>query len=423
MEKVKKTIDDNCIHNPTSCTDWNGGDIEYLGICDGAPLNTLMWEVINKLKAITGTDLSTFDIDSLLAICNQTAPTEVTIISILTLIRNNQVCLKDFIDSLNDRLLSLNSASGANVNLKCYADLDNQGNALAITRDQLDQLIIDNLCNQKSRIGTLEGKVTDLQSQINNVQTTFTVQEPSISTCIDAAPKSTSLQVQSVANALCSLEVSAGTPIDISSALSKTPSTFNTDFSLITGWDLTPGNLAENYGNLLLAFNNVVTRLKFLETTCCAITCKDIELGFSAVFNESNDAIIIRFTSGAGTFIPAGVTDKGSTGVITDKNGDTETFALVLTNNYEIDVPISGLDLSDTLQVDITAKVGTPSLTCEKCLTRKVASSSCGFCEISAVGHGDGTEQAIIIYSDDSTVILVVPTPLTSTTTTTTAGV
>ncbi len=107
MKKLNNCVVENCIPTPSSCVEWNGGDIEYLGICDGDSLNNLLWEVINKLEEIAGEDLSSFDIDSLLDICNQTAPQEITILNILNVLKNNQICLKDFIDTLTEQLAEL----------------------------------------------------------------------------------------------------------------------------------------------------------------------------------------------------------------------------------------------------------------------------------------------------------------------------
>ena len=68
MKKLQNCEVENCIPTPSSCVTWNGGSIEYLGICDGDSLNTLLWEVITKLEEITGEDLSSFDIDSLIEV-------------------------------------------------------------------------------------------------------------------------------------------------------------------------------------------------------------------------------------------------------------------------------------------------------------------------------------------------------------------
>lgn len=420
MKEVKSIITENCIFTPTSCSAWNGGDIEYLGICDGDQLNNLLWEVINKLQGITGDDLSNFSLDSLLDICKQTAPAEVTLLSILTLLKNNQVCLKEFMDSLNTQLVGLNLQDSVNVDLKCYADFDNQGNALSMTKAQLDQLIINNLCDQKGRITQVEGELTVLQSQVDNINTTFTVDEPIITTCIDASPKRTSLQLQSVATNLCNYKGIVGSEVDVPAALAKTPSTDNTRYSTIIGWDLTPDNLTQSYGNLVLKVAKLEADLIFMQNNCCALTCDDIKLGFSAVFNDDMDGIIIKFSSGAGTKIPAGVIDKGSTGTFTDVDGNVETFTLIISNNYQVEVPISGLSLSGNVEVSISAVMGTSSLTCEKCLNKSVKSSSCGYCEISATG--DGTAQAVIIYESTGLVTFAVPSPLTTTTTTTTTA-
>lgn len=392
MKKLENCVVENCIPTPSSCVQWNGGDIEYLGICNGDWLNNVVWEIIIKLQEITGDDLSNFDIDNLLTICNQKAPLEINILSILTLLRDNQICLKDYIDVLNDKINELTGSSTVNVNLKCYADFDNLGNSISITREQLDQLVIDQLCNHKGRIETLEGKVILLQTEIDNLDLNPVINELSFATCIDAGVKPTSTQVKITAQELCDLETANGDDAAIATALAKTPGDLNAEFGLITGWVLTPANWAQNYGNLLLEVQNIRTRVKFMETNCCAITCKDIELGFSAAFNEDMDGIILKFTAGAGTDIPSGMTDLGSTGTITDQTGYIESFSLTIANNAEIDVPISGLDLTGPLEININAKIGNESLTCEKCIGKILKGSPCAYCTITA------TDDVTIIY-------------------------
>lgn len=69
MKKVTNCVVENCIPTPSSCVEWNGGDIEYLGICNGDSLNNLVMEIVGKLQDIAGEDLSQFDIESLADIC------------------------------------------------------------------------------------------------------------------------------------------------------------------------------------------------------------------------------------------------------------------------------------------------------------------------------------------------------------------
>jgi hypothetical protein len=428
MKRLEKCEVENCIPTPSSCVKWNGGDIEYLGVCDGDSLNTLLWEVITKLQEIAGEDLSAFDIDALLDICDQRAPNEVTLLNILNVIKANQICLKDFIDNLSEQLAELLNNQNVNVNLKCYAEFDNLGNSLSITRDQLDQLVIDNLCNHKLRIETLEGKVINLQSQIDNLDLTPDPTEANVATCVDAVVKPVSSQVVAVAEAHCDLEDATGDPGDIASALANTPGDLNAEFGLITGWILAPANWAENYNNLLLEVENLRQRINTIEDTCCALTCDDIELGFTAVFNEDNDGIIIKFTAGAGSNIPAGLEDKGSRVFITDKNNVSVEAPIDIVDNYfnnnETEVGISGLDLSGPLTVDITAKIGNEVLICEKCLKKTVQTNAgCAFCTIC----NDGEEGVVVVTFTSATQLTVGGTTIvnnttTSTTTTTTAA-
>lgn len=419
MKKIDNCQTENCIPTLSSCVEWNGGTIEYLGICNGDSLNNLVWEIITKLEGIAGDDLSQFDIDSLLDICNQKAPSEITIISILNLIKNNQVCLKDFIDTLNDKLNELFQNTGVTVNLKCYAEFDNLGNALSINREQLDQLIIDNLCAQKLRIETLEGKVISLQSQIDNINNTTTVDELSFATCINASELPTSTQVINTALAHCDLESATGDSTDISASLAHTPAGMNAEFGLLSGWILTPSNWAENYNNLLIAFGNVWGRLQTIENTCCALSCNDVELGFTSVYNEDMDGIIITFSFGAGTSIPAGFTDGGSYGTITDQNGNSIDFNIVIDNNSTDEIIISGLDTTGPLDISIIAIMSTETLTCQKCLSGRVTQSTCSYCEVCANGT-DGSSVVIVYQSSTSSIVIENSTTSTSTTTTTT---
>lgn len=425
MKKLQNCEVENCIPTPSSCIKWNGGDIEYLGICNGDSINTLLWEVIGKLENITGEDLSNFDIDSLTDICNKKAPNEITILNILNLIRENQICLKDFTDILSEQITNISNEQSINVNLKCYAEFDNLGNSLSITRDELDQLIIDNLCNQKLRIETLEGKAVSLQNQIDNLDIPD-MTEQEFNTCIDTVIKPTSSQVVSIANELCDLESSNGNSADISSALSNTAGDINAEFGLITGWILTPSNWAENYSNLLLEVENLRQRIKTIETTCCALTCDDLELGFSSIYNEDASGIILSFTYGAGTVIPSGFTDSGSSGTITDIDGNVVDFNLTIANNSTHEVIIAGLNTTSPLTVKITAKMSTTSLTCQKCLSGVVSQASCGYCEYTAVGgsvtiiyqstQAFGSQPKVIIQPSTSSTTTLSSSTTTSTT-------
>lgn len=394
---------DNCIPTQSSCVDWNGGELPYLGICNGDSLNNLILEIITKLKEITGEDLSGFDIDALLDICNQKAPTELTILSILNVLKNNQICLKDFIDTIKAGLDELFKSTGVNVNLKCYAQFDNLGNALSLTREQFDQLCIDTLCSHEGRLTTIEGRLILMQAEIDALNVVSIVEELDISTCINAALLPTSTQLQNTSTELCNLETATGFPSDISAALAVTPADLNAEFGLIPGWILVPSNWGENYSNLILELENLRQRIKTVETGCCSLGCDDVMLGFTAAYNNDNTEIVIRFTSSAGTSIPVGFIDSGSTITITDIDGNVETYITVnpdlIENNATLSVPIPSLNTSQDVKVDIDANFTSGGLTCSKCLSKLVHSPStetCDTCKICASGTGDA--YVVIIY-------------------------
>lgn len=398
MKKLENCIVDNCIPSYTSCTFWNEGDIEYLGICNGDPLGNVIWEIVGKLQDIAGEDLSNFDIDSLLDICNQKAPLEITLISILNIIKNNQVCLKDYITTLEETIGNLQGSSSVKVNLKCFADIDNIGNILSITREQLDQLVIDNLCNHKQRIESIEGSIINIKSQIDNINNTSTVEELNFSTCIDGTIKPTSDQVKTISSSLCNLQTATGTPTKIAQALSKVPADWNTKFGLISGWNLTPAQWAEQYGNLLLVVARLEDRVTFMENNCCAVSCDDVKVGFSAIYNETNDGIILKFNSGSGTKIPFGFTDIGSTVTLTDIYDNSDDYPITIANATDIEIPITGIDPAGDITININVKMSNGIITCDKCLTKIISRPVCDFCTITA------TDKVTIVYQTCSSI-------------------
>lgn len=393
MKTVNNCVVENCIPTPSGCVDWNGGDIEFLGIKNGDSLNNLIIEIVTKLQDIVSDDLSKFDIDSAIDVCNKKAPAEVNLIYILNLLKDNDLCLKEYILSLQETINSLSTENKVNVDLKCLSDFDNLGNQLSLTRDQLDQLVINNLCSQKERIEYLEGIAVTLQNQIDDIVNDDTIKENSITTCVDGNEKPVSSQVKSVATRLCSLETSFS--------------------SLVT--------LVNTLNSTIVSLNSRVTTI---ENTCCAANCDDISLGFIATFNEDNTALLISFTWGAGTSIPITFEDKGSVGTITDKDGVVQSFSIDIVENFnegiETEIPLSGaLNLTGELEISMTAKIGTDNLNCQKCISGKVRTNPCSVCTVCV----NGTEGSTVTIVYESTILGVGgTTSTTSTTSTTTAA-
>lgn len=422
MKKLDNCKNENCIPTPSSCVEWNGGEIKYLGICDGDQLNNLLWEVVTKLQEIAGEDLSQFDIDSLADICNKKAPNEVTLLSILNLLKDTQICLKDFIDNLSENLAELLNQNSVDINLKCYAEFDNFGNSLAITRDELDQLVIDNLCNHKDRIETLEGKVTGLQSQIDNLSTTTTVEELSYDTCLDpGVDKPTSTNVTELAQAHCDLEDAVGTPSDIGNMMGNFPSgSIPADLILHPNWIGAPINEAQVLSNSMLVIENLLGRVLSIEENCCAVDCTNVKIGYTVAYNEDGTSVLVTFTSGAGFNVPNDFDDQGSTITVTDIDGNVETYITSeeeIQLNEQIEIPVSNLNLDGDLIVSVKSVFSNDSITCQDCSSKTLKSNArCAFCTITNTGE----EGDIVIMYEDS-FRLIVQTESSTTTTTTTA--
>jgi hypothetical protein len=409
MAKAVKNKDNtNCIYTPAQCVEWTYGSIEYLGICNGDMLPEIIWEIVNKLQEIAGQDLSSFDIDTLLDICNAKAPLEKNLITILELLRNNQICLKNYIDTLAEQIAELSSSQNVNVNLKCLADFDNFGNQLGITREQLDQLVIDELCDHDSRITTVEGKITSLQNQINNIDLNPVVQEPEFATCVDAGVKPTSGQVVSIANKVCSIESYLGTSTDASAARSSFDFE-DSRYNLITGWLLSSQreNILDDYNNLLLVVKDLEARIIDIQTNCCAPTCDKIKIGFSVVIEDSETGdYVIRFRPTDGTnlfgFVSTGSVVKfGFYDKITGEYGVSAELPINISEtDWDDNVyNFNSYDLSKPITIMLTANMVKDGLTCQKCISQTIdLSSGCPVCEVVASGEKGEPGTITITY-------------------------
>jgi hypothetical protein len=408
MKSVNRIDNTNCIYTPASCVEWNYGSIEYLGVCNGDMLPEIIWEIVNKLKEIAGQDLSAFDIDTLLTICNQRAPLEKNLITILEILKNNDICLKNYIDTLAEQIADLSKSQNVNVNLKCLADFDNFGNQLGITREQLDQLVIDELCAHDSRITTVEGKVTSLQNQVNNINVNPIVQEPEFATCVDGAVKPTSGQTVSIANKVCSIETYLGSSTDASNARSNFGFE-DSEYQNISGWLLFQQreNILDDYNNLLIVVKNLESRIIEIETNCCAPTCDKIMIGFSVVVEDADTGdYIIRFrpTDGTALFGFTSINSRVKFGFYDKVTGQYGVSAELPINVSETDwdtnvYNFNSYDLSKPITIILTANMVKDGLTCQKCISQTIdISSGCPVCEVVASGNKGDVGTITITY-------------------------
>jgi hypothetical protein len=242
----------------------------------------------------------------------------------------------------------------------------------------------------------------DLEDAVSQIPITPPeFEEPKIATCLTPGLRPVSQTVPLVAQELCDLKTSLGTLDQISAALAQQCSNLNSEYQSTNGWQSTVSTIAQTLTNMWIVVCNLKDRITLIEDNCCAVTCDDIKLGFEIAPSEDGTGIFMKFTSKAGTSIPSGFTDCGSKVIMTDKRGNSLEYPLVITNNATLgDFDVSGLDLSDFINIEVTAKLCADGIGCEKCVSRlyKMDNALCPYCEINVTG--DEGSEVVIIYQE-----------------------
>lgn len=402
--KQKNTIESNCITSYTQCIQWNLGDIPSLGIKNGDYLDTLVYAIANKICECCGdTDLSTLSLQCIydkILIEEPPIPAAPTLLQILQLLINSNCRLRDLIQAIQDQIDDINNDNLV-LDLKCLAKVDGFGNPLPYDLKSVLQDLITEVCKLRDEVDLLNLTVVDLQNQINNLVIVPYVL-PTVTTCISPSRR-LDLSSGDIATSLCNLRNVTGTEVQIQSAISQQCSNFNSEFGSITGWILSPSNLAQSYSNLELAFCDVLTRLIAMEQTCCAPLCENIKIGFIHSYDNDLHELTLSFTSGAGTSIPSGFIDCGSEFTIKGCDG-----TVILTSVQ----PISNdADLIFVLPLGICINTLTISIKTKFCLSdNEVVILTCRDCYSKEIEIQDVC--CTLTNNGGSDVILVYETPI-----------
>lgn len=371
MKDKRKQGNINCIETVTSCSIWDGPTMACLDICPGDELNDVIFAIATKICAAVGADdFSTLSLQCLVDKLNATIPTEKSLINILQLIIDNECKLADMIADLEELIVDPNAELP--LDMKCLEVLDPFGNPIPVTQMSLNQTLITAICDIKDSITSLNATVIDLQTQIDLIDTTPYV-EPEFNTCLTTGVKPLTSVVQEGFQAICDYEAMVGDIAQIQTAISAQCSGLNAELQTVPGWTITPLSAAQSLNNLWIAFCNLRNRVITIETTCCAPTCDKVKVGFITTFND-NQTVTLSFTPGAGTSIPAGYTDCGSSVTISNAAGVTAgPFPLVIEQGEDSDdLDISAFQPGETLTFSILAKLCSESLQCEKCYGKTV---------------------------------------------------
>lgn len=414
-----------CGNGTTSeCVTWQGDDIECLGIEKGQLLSVTVKNVADEVCTLMDDlDLSDLDLKCVFDICISCPEPEKTVRSVFELLIN-KVC---DIDEIVDTLSTATSTGSDPIILmaSCFQFTDVDGDLITSLphstytkriANQVCQILLD-LSSLQDDVQNLENTVNDLQEQINDLDTSI----PDVtSDCLFVGTKSIDDAWDLLDQAFCQLRTSVGLPTDINIAISRQSNCEDINATLNTeeGWQNNPANAAESLANLWIAFCNVWGRVTTIEDNCCKVGCSDVTVGFAVALNQERNEATIRFTSGAGTSIPDGFEDGGSTLTVTDQSGNSEDFDIEITQGGEEVITFSSLNTNDDYDFALNAILSDGSVTCEKCYNKKVTfQSTCSFCTISVTGS---TGTVTIIYDDGGTFIATSFDPTTSTTTTST---
>lgn len=381
----------NCIRSSSSCITWEGPEIKCLDICTGDELEDLIYSLAQKVCSSLGeSDFSTLSLQCLIDKLHVTLPVDRSLINLLQLSFDNDCKLKDLIDKLEAKIVDPNLP--LNLDMKCLTVVDGFGVPMPVTQLVLDQVLINQFCALKNKINALEAKDISLQSQIDSLNVNPYV-EPTISTCW-VGTRSLSQQVVVGYQSICDYRNKVGIDIDIQAALSQQPANLNPVYASNPNWKITPSSLAMTDVNQWIVIKNLMGRIAALEDCACKITCKDVLIGFNVTFNEDKTATL-KFTTGAGTNLPTGFIDCGSLLTITNDKGISNSgIPIVITQDGIIDdIDISSFEPGEYLTFSLEAAMCSPSLHCQKCITKTVKNTS-GCCLIT----NDGTEKITITY-------------------------
>jgi hypothetical protein len=309
--------------NPISsnCVIWQGPDIPCIQLCTGDSVSDVVAKMAERLCTISDQlDISLLD----LSCFNPIAPTPKDFRDVMQLIINKVCGLENPVVDPDSTSKSTCPDDCIVTIAACFQETDFLGNL--ITTLPLKDYVIkigNELCTIISQITTINGTLTNMQAQIDALQTCCDAPNDINITTSGCIGRGITQSVQSflisLESAYCELAGYVGTPSDLSSSLtqvcitssdirlSSPPLTFST---LTPNWILNPANLAQSVGNLWIALCDLRTAYEsYVSTTdatlaslqsqldaCCGITCASLLLSGSSSFTSK--FIYITFSGG-----------------------------------------------------------------------------------------------------------------------------
>lgn len=385
------------------CIVWQGGDVPVLGICNGDELSVTEKTLADKIvELFDNINMSEVDMNCLISTCQQKCK-DTSLKAVIQVLYDNQCCLHDLITGIGQEPVVVT----VKLNLRCLKVFDDFGNEIPQDLNQSLQSIINQVCSTVTDVNAVKASIISIQNQLDILQTTPTTPpEPTVTTCLTPGLRPVSQTIPIVAQALCNFQTAVGPSTDMSIAISQQCQKLNTTFAGVDGWLTAVQNFAQSVNNLWILACNLNTRVTSIETNCCKASCDAVKVGFAVQVDSTGTGVFLKFTSGAGSDIPATFKDAGSTVTFTDKNNNFVTYPLVIVMGATLgDFDLSGLDLSDPFVISVNAILAADGLTCEKCVTRlyQISNTSCPVCKVTAAGT---TGSITIIYTTPGSTVI-----------------
>lgn len=353
---------------------WNGPAIACLGICSGEKLNKVVAAIANKVCELTAPmDLSKLTLQCALDIFNKDEAGNRTLANVLQLLIDNECGLKELIDNIQGQIDGIKTDNLV-LDLKCLSI--NPG----YTTETVLQGLINAACELYGEVKTLDGQLGNLDKRLtDHINAPVDNQEVSIATCVTPDSTIVSQSVIQLAAAFCDFRSVVGTKAQIQTSIARQTSEVNQLMAPVQGWIASPVTEAQSVNNQWLFLLSLHDRISNIENNCCKISCKDVKVGFDILVNDST--ISIAFSSLAGTSIPNGLTDQGSTLILTDKNGVSINYVISVANDKTRgDFPFSGLSTDGPISVSVISVIGSDSLHCQSVTNKTFSVTSVENC-------------------------------------------
>lgn len=401
--------------NPVSsnCVIWDGPDIPCIDLCKGDSITDVTAKLATQLCNILDTlDIDTYDLTCFKPICPDPENFHDLIQFLITKICEIQCCCDGTAPSQSacpDQCI---------VNIAPCFYFQNQLGDTVTTMTFTDYVTAIG-----NKICTIAAQATTNDSRVNEIDDTVTAQGERITTleeeiagavitlpatCLYSAGTPAANAIDAVADELCNLESTTGTPIELLQAIQKqcanmdslkTLANRQSTYSGITGWitQTDYNTVADAINNMWLTVCDMRAAVENILLTCCCTDCDDVDISFTATLTGEGATDLNLFFAGS---VPTGLTDcfpNGNQITITDANGGSYTTFVEVVDNLNDSVTISLAGTPVNTATDLT-------ITIQGCWNRPAPGSDCGGLRCERV------LTYIIVNSSSCPTLVLVPT-------------